>query len=94
MLPACVYADASVELEIFRRAGSLRGVICGAKTRDDSSRQRESLSAPWFYAERFYAERSSKEPAVIPFPASEDVETFKILKFGAVAMANDAGGLR
>jgi hypothetical protein len=30
---ACVHADDGVELEIFRRAGSLRGVICGAKTR-------------------------------------------------------------
>jgi hypothetical protein len=43
---ACVHADDGVELEIFRRAGSLRGVICGAKTRDDSSRQRDTLTAP------------------------------------------------
>jgi hypothetical protein len=33
--PARVHTGAGVELEIFRRAGSLRGVICGAKTRDD-----------------------------------------------------------
>ena len=50
--PARVNADAGVEVEIFRRAGSLHGVICGAKTRDDSSRQRVTLSAPRFYAKR------------------------------------------
>ena len=37
-LSACVHTDAGVELEIFRRAGSLRGVICRAKTRGNSSR--------------------------------------------------------
>ena len=35
---ARVHANAGVELEIFRRAGSLRDVICGPKTRDESSR--------------------------------------------------------
>jgi hypothetical protein len=62
MLLACVHAYVGVELEIFRRVGSLRGVICGARTRDESSRQRDTLSAS-----RFYAERSFEEPAVIPF---------------------------
>ena len=62
--------------------------ICGTKTRGDSSPQRDALTAP-----RFYAERSSEEPAVITFPASEDVETFEILTCGAVAMANDASGI-
>ena len=71
--PARVHADAGVELEIFRRAGSLRGVICGAKTRGDSSRQRETTSAPRSYEERF-----SEEPAFIPFPASDAVDTFEI----------------
>ena len=41
-LPARVHADAGVEHELFICAGSLRGVICGAKTRDHSSRQRET----------------------------------------------------
>jgi hypothetical protein len=47
-----------------------------------------SVTAP-----RFYAERSSEEPAVIPFLTSEDVEAFKILTCGAVGMVNDPGGI-
>ena len=64
--PARVHADAGVELEIFRCAGSLRSVICGAKTRDDSSRQRETLTTPRFYARAILQARSVAGPFLCP----------------------------
>ncbi len=87
-LPAYVHADAGVSHEIFICAGSLRGVICGAKTRRDSSRQRETSTAPRSYAERFCA-----EPAFIPFPASHAVETFEISPYTTYARGYHMGAV-
>jgi hypothetical protein len=64
--PARVHADAGVDLEIFRRAGSLHDVICGAKTRDDSSHQWETLATPRFCARAILQARSVAGPFLCP----------------------------